>query len=113
MGSKRKPKIYVAGDDVSTSIMEKRALDDEYIRTSTRTFLQKLKNEKTKKILCSKALATYFGTTYSAVLNTVPVTVKFDGREHEYPESVANWLLDKFLKVTDSNTPRVENETLQ
>lgn len=104
--------IYSEGDTVSTSIAKKREADLDYMNNYTRNFLGRLKKEKTKKVLCSRAYANYFGTTYTALLNLVPVTVKFDGTEQVFPESVADWLMKKFIQVTESNMPKVNNETL-
>lgn len=110
--AKTKKAVYADGDDVSSQIAVKREEDIKYMNSYTRSFLSKLKKEKTKKIMCSKAYAPYFGTTYTALYNTVPVTVRFNGTEQEFPETVANWLLDKFIRVTESNVPKVENDTL-
>jgi hypothetical protein len=108
-----RPRKVVAGsENVSDMLAQKREHDIEYMNSYTKTFLNRLKNEKTRKILCSKAYAPYFGTTYTALFKTVPVTVKFDGTMQEFPESIANWLQDKFIRVTESNVPKVENETL-
>jgi hypothetical protein len=112
MAIKKPNTVYTESDGVSSAIARKRAEDIAYMSAYTKNFLQKLKNEPKRKIFCSKAYAPYFGTTYTALLNTVPVTVKFNGTEQEFPESVANWLQDKFLRVTESNVPKVENETL-
>lgn len=108
----KKQTVYADGADVSTQLAKKREADIDYMNSYTRKFLTKLKNEKTKKIFCSKSYATYFGTTYTALYNTVPVTVKFNGTEQEFPETVANWLLDKFMRVTESNIPKVTNDTI-
>lgn len=105
-------RVAVAGDDVSAVVAKKRLEDNEYMATYTKRFLYRLKNEPRKKIYCSKAYAPYFGTTYTALYNTVPVTVRFDGTQQEFPETVANWLLDKFIRVTESNVPKIENEKL-
>jgi hypothetical protein len=108
----KKPVDAIGGLDVSERLAQKRREDITYMQSYTQNFLRRLKNEPTRKIMCSKAYANYFGSTYTALYNTVPVTVKFDGMEHVYPETVANWLLDKFIRVTESNIPKVQNDTL-
>lgn len=111
MTSKKKV-VSAPGDAVSTAIARKREEDLTYMNSYTKTFLNRLKHEPVKKVYCSKAYAMYFGKSYTALYNTVPVTVHFDGTNQEFPETVANWLLDKFIRVTESNVPRVENDTL-
>jgi hypothetical protein len=109
----KKEKVVAApGDEVSSAIARKREHDLKYMNSFTKSFLARLKSEPVKKVYCSKAYAMYFGKTYTALYNTVPVTVHFDGTNQEFPETVANWLLDKFIRVTESNVPRVENDQL-
>lgn len=105
-------KVLVEGMDVAERVATKREEDNEYMRTYSQRMLSRFKGERQVKVLCPRAYALYFGTTYTALFNTIPVTVVFDGKEHEYPESVANWLQAKFLRVGDSNIPKVENEEL-
>lgn len=113
MATKTKREAVLGMDvEISERMARKREADIEYMSSYTQQFLQRLKNEPARRIMCSKAYANYFGTTYTALYNTVPVTVKFDGTEQVFPESVANWLLDKFIKVTESNIPKVSNEVL-
>lgn len=107
-----KKKVLADGMEVSDRLAEKRQDDNEYMRSYSQKMLSRFKNERKVKVLCSKAYAPYFGTTYTALFNTIPVTVKFDGKEHIYPESVARWLQDKFIRVTESNIPKVENDEL-
>lgn len=110
--ARKSNKVYSDGMGVADVIAAKRADDNEYMRTYSQKVLSKFRNEPKVKVLCSKAYAPFFGTTYTALFNTIPVTVKFDGKEHVYPASVAKWLQNKFLRVTESNIPKVENDTL-
>lgn len=105
-------RAFVEEDSVSSSVARKRQEDMAYMNSYTKKFLARLKKEPRVKILCSKAYAPYFGTTYTALMNTVPVTVKFDGTYQEFPETIAKWLQDKFIRVTESNVPQIKNEIL-
>jgi hypothetical protein len=112
MATRVKKAVLADGDEVSNVLASKRQEDVEFMSSFTKKFLRQLKNEPVKKIVGSKAYANYFGSTYTALFNTVPVTIKFDGTEQSYPESIANWLLDKIIRVTESNIPVSRNDRL-
>lgn len=98
---------------VTATILEaKKKKDREYMESYSQTFLRKLKGEKPVKVYCSRAYEPYFGKVYTALYNTIPVTVPFDGQYHEYPATVAEWLQNKFIKVTESNIPKVTEDLL-
>lgn len=73
-----------------------------------RRMLELCKNSPVKKVFCPDIYATIFGHEYTFLLNCVPVTVKFNGTEQEFPEPVANRILEKMNEVAKSNAPQKE-----
>jgi len=112
MATKVKKAVLADGDDVSNVLAAKRESDMTYMSSYTKNVLRKFKNEPTMKIVGSKAYANYFGSVYTALFDTVPVTIRFDGTEQVFPESVAKWLLKKIVRVTESNIPVSRSDRL-
>lgn len=90
--------------------MAVREAEKTYIVEKKKAMLNRCKSDKVVKFKGNKLLANYFGTTYTFLYNTVPVTVKFDGTEQELPEFVYNRLMEKINEVADSNTNKIEIE---
>lgn len=68
-----------------------------------------LKKEKKVGVVGSEVYAQYLGSIYTFTLNGIPVSIKLNGKEQFYPESVAKVLQDKLNAIGRSNTRRVEN----
>lgn len=111
MGTKRKG-VLAGGMDVSQHLAIKREMDTEYMQTYHVKMLARFKNDKVMRVNGNKAFEPYFGKTYSALYNTIPVTIKFDGTDQFFPETVATWLQDKIFRVIEANTSTVQNDEL-
>jgi len=105
--STKKP-AQTAITDVSSMVAEKRLADKNYMSGYSQRVLKQFKSEKSVKVRCSKVYANMMGTTWTFLLNTIPITVRFDGTVQEFPESVATRLLEKFAEVTEANVPKVD-----
>jgi len=68
-----------------------------------------LSKEKKVGVVGLEVYAQYLGTTYTFLLNGIPVSIKLNGTEQFYPESVATLLKNKLNAIGRSNTRRVEN----
>jgi hypothetical protein len=77
------------------------------------SFIEKLKKEPRRKIVGHEIFKSQMGTVYSFLYNGYPVTIRFDGTEQEFPESIANAIERKLLAVSRANTPKEINEPLR
>lgn len=76
------------------------------------TIGEMLKKEKRVGVVGLEVYAQYLGTTYTFLLNGIPVSIKLNGTEQFYPQSVATLLKDKLNAIGRSNTRRVVNEAI-
>lgn len=83
-----------------------------YATEKRKHMLTKCKKDRKVSINCPKILAQYFGKVYTFAYNGLHVTVYFDGKNHEYPEFIANKITEKINKVSDSNTYKENIENL-
>ena len=91
---------------------EKAVKDTEEMQSFRQTFLKKCKAAKKVKVLLPVIYGQYFGRVYTFTLNTIPVTLEFDGKEHEYPDFIAEHIQEKMQKVLAENFPEVKNEKI-
>ena len=81
-----------------------------YVIEKMRFMLDKCKNDRVVKFRGDKLFANYFGKVYTFLYNGIPVTVRFDGSEQEFPEFIYNKIMQKIHEVSESNTPKVQIE---
>ena len=74
--------------------------------------LNRAKEDKKVPFVGQKIFADIFGSTYTFLYNTIPVTVKFDGSTQYFPKFVYDFLMKKINAVSDSNTNHDETITL-
>jgi|LGOV01.1.fsa_nt_gb hypothetical protein len=94
-------------------VVVKKEISDAQVRQNIkkqeRTIAQKLNSEKKVGVMGLEIYAQYLGTTYTFLLNGIPVSIKLNGTEQFYPESVAKLLKNKLNAIGRSNTRRVVN----
>ena len=78
-----------------------------YINEKKKTMLNRCKSDTPVKFVGNKLLANYFGKVYTFLYNTIPVTVRFDGTEQEFPKFIYDRLMQKIYEVSESNTNKV------
>lgn len=81
-----------------------------YINEKMKYMLDKCKSDKKVKFRGDKIWAPIFGKVYTFLYNGIPVTVKFDGTEQEFPEFVYNLIQEKIHETSEANTPKVSIE---
>lgn len=79
------------------------------LNETPRKMLLLCKNSKKVKIRCDAIYEPIFGKNYTFLLNCVPVTVRFDGTEQEFPEPVAKRIQEKLNEVSLSNAVKSED----
>lgn len=95
-----------------STAVEKNAQDNKDLRIQKATFLKRCKSAKKVKLALPEIYETFLGKTYTFLLNGVPVTLYFDGEEHEYPNFIAKEVQIKLSKIMKSCTPKVKNEKI-
>jgi|SRR5690554_515400 len=76
------------------------------------TFKQKLAKEKKVKVRGSRAFQSTLGKYYTFLYNGVSVHINFDGKDYEYPETIAKVLTRKLEEIANANTPKEINEKI-
>ena len=77
------------------------------------SFVEKLRREPKRKVVGHEIYKQYMGTIYTFLFNGYPVSIRFDGTEQEFPETIAKAIERKLLAVSRANTPKEVNEPLQ
>jgi hypothetical protein len=72
-------------------------------KTSMAAFLSKLDKEKKVKVLGNESFIPTLGTVYTVHINGVIFSLPFDGKYHEFPESIAKVLERKLSKISKAN----------
>ena len=72
-------------------------------KTSMSAFLAKLDKEKKVKILGNESFIPTLGSVYTVHINGVIFSLPFDGKYHEFPESIAKILEKKLSKISKAN----------
>ena len=98
-----------AAIDANKEISEKEA-DKIYINEKMKYMLNKCKNDEVVKFRGDKIFAPIFGKVYTFLYNGVPVTVRFDGTEQEFPKFIYDMIMKKIHETSEANTPKVEIE---
>lgn len=96
----------------ANSELAQREADKTYILEKKRHMLNRAKNDEKVPFVGQKIFADIFGSTYTFLYNTIPVTVKFDGTTQYLPKFVYDFLMKKINKVSESNTNKDETITL-
>jgi diphthamide synthase subunit DPH2 len=65
--------------------------------------LSKLDKEKKVKVLGNESFIPTLGTVYTVHINGVIFSLPFDGKYHEFPESIAKVLERKLSKISKAN----------
>ncbi len=92
--------------------MSQREADKTYILEKKRHMLNRAKSDEKVAFIGQKIFADIFGSTYTFLYNTIPVTVKFDGTTQYFPKFVYDFLMKKINEVSESNTNHDEVITL-
>lgn len=95
-----------AAMDANNELSVKEA-EKTYIKEKMNFMLNKCKNDRVVKFRGDKVYAQYFGKVYTFLYNAVPVTIRFDGSEQEFPEFIYNKIQEKIHEVSEANTPKV------
>ena len=98
-----------AAIDANTEISEKEA-ERTYIKEKMRFMLDKCRKDENVKFRGDKLYAQYFGKAYTFLYNAIPVTVRFDGTEQEFPRFIYDKIMEKIHEVSEANTPKVNIE---
>lgn len=96
----------------ANSELAQREADKTYILEKKRYMLNRAKEDEKVPFIGQKIFADIFGSTYTFLYNTIPVTVKFDGSTQYFPKFVYDFLMDKINAVSESNTNHDETVTL-
>ena len=96
----------------ANSELAQREADKTYILEKKKHMLNRAKEDKKVPFVGQKIFADIFGSTYTFLYNTIPVTVKFDGSTQYFPKFVYDFLMKKINAVSDSNTNHDETITL-
>ena len=72
-------------------------------KTSMAKFMAKLDKEKKVKVLGNESFIPTLGTVYTVHINGIIFSLPFDGKYHEFPESVAKILEKKLSKISKAN----------
>ena len=96
----------------ANSELSQREAEKTYILEKKRHMLNRAKNDQKVPFVGQKIFADIFGSTYTFLYNTIPVTVRFDGTTQYFPKFVYDFLMKKINKVSESNTNKDETVVL-
>ena len=94
----------------ANSELSVREAEKIYINEKMKFMLDKCKSDKKVKFRGDKIFAPIFGKVYTFLYNGIPVTVRFDGTEQEFPEFIYDMIMKKIHETSEANTPKVEIE---
>lgn len=92
----------------ANSELAMREAEKKYVIEKKKHMLNRCKKDEPVEFVGQKIFANYFGSTYTFLYNTIPVTVKFDGSKQYFPRFIYNRLMEKINEVSDSNMSKVE-----
>lgn len=75
------------------------------IKKEAKTFTQKLKDEPLVAVYGPKSFQATLGNFYTFLLNTYPVTIRFDGTYQKFPKSIAEKLQKKLDNISVAVSP--------
>lgn len=75
-------------------------------------YLEYLRNQPKKKVNGSKSFIPFCGTTYTVLFNMMPVSINFDGEDHEYPADVADFLQRKLDAISQLSVQVTQNKKI-
>ena len=81
-----------------------------YVTEKKKHMLNRCKKEEPVDFVGQKIFANYFGTVYTFLYNTIPVTVRFDGSKQQFPKFIYDRIMEKINEVSESNTNKIEIE---
>lgn len=81
-----------------------------YVKEKKKHMLNRCKREEPVDFVGQKIFANYFGTVYTFLYNTIPVTVRFDGSKQQFPKFIYDRIMEKINEVSESNTNKIEIE---
>lgn len=90
------------------------AVEDKKVKKVTKRkhsnpFFEKLLNEPMVKVNGSEVYKQFCGDVYTFLYNGYCVSIKFNGEDQEFPETIAKALQRKLSAISKANTPRVIN----
>lgn len=97
----------------SSNEVAQREADKTYIIEKKKHMLNRAKSDEKVPFVGHKIYAAIFGSTYSFLYNTIPVTVRFDGSTQYFPRFVYDRLMKKIAEVSESNTNKDETVMLE
>lgn len=74
-------------------------------------FIEKLNKEPKVKVLGNESFIPTLGSVYTIHVNGVIFSLPFDGKYHEFPESIAALLEKKLSKISKANIAK--NSTIK
>jgi len=80
-------------------------------KTKMSSFIEKLNKEPKIKVLGNESFIPTLGSVYTIHINGVIFSLPFDGKYHEYPESIAKLLEKKLSKISKANIAK--NSTIK
>lgn len=94
-------------------VYEKESLAANELKKQSMSFVQKLMKEPKRTIVGSEVYKTALGSVWTFSYNGYPVTLRFDGTEQKYPETIANAIERKLAKIARSIQPKETNEQIE
>lgn len=93
------------GSRLSEQTTKVNPMGDSY-NEDNRKRLAKLNSEPRVKVYGNPLYKTYLGDVYTFNYQDFPVTIVFDGKYHEYPQTIAELLMEKLDAAALSHIPR-------
>lgn len=94
-------------------VYEKESLAANELKKQSMSFVQKLMKEPKRTIVGSEVYKTALGSVWTFSYNGYPVTLRFDGTEQKYPETIAKAIERKLAKIARSIQPKETNEQIE
>lgn len=94
-------------------VYEKESAAMKELKKQSMTFIQKLMKEPKRTVVGNEVYKTALGSVWTFSYNGYPVTLRFDGTEQQYPETIARAIERKLLKIARSIQPKETNEQIE
>lgn len=94
-------------------VYEKESAAMQELKKQSMTFIQKLMKEPKRTVVGNEVYKTALGSVWTFSYNGYPVTLRFDGTEQQYPETIARAIERKLLKIARSIQPKETNEQIE
>lgn len=88
----------------TNSEISAREAEKTYAAEKKKHMLKRCKEDKVVTRTISKLYAPILGKDYAFLYNGIVVTIHCDGKAHEYPKFVAEFIDKKLNKISESNT---------